>query len=89
MVHITTPPQSHFDIAKTCLERGCHVYVEKPFTVDAAEAEELIGLAQEKGLKITAGHDDQFRPATRRMRSLVTKRLSRRRPRPHGELLRL
>jgi predicted dehydrogenase len=71
VIHITTPPQSHFEIARTCLERGCHVYVEKPFTVDSAEAEALIGLARRKGLKITAGHDDQFRPATRRMRSLV------------------
>jgi predicted dehydrogenase len=71
VVHITTPPQSHFDIAKTCLESGCHVYVEKPFTSDAFEAEELIGLAQGKSLKITVGHDDQFRHATRRMRSLI------------------
>src|SRR5437763_15650409 len=30
VVHITTPPESHFDIARTCLARGCHVYVEKP-----------------------------------------------------------
>ena len=71
VVHITTPPLSHYDIAKTCLEWGCHVYVEKPFTVDASEAERLIVLAERKGLKITAGHDDQFRPATRRMRALV------------------
>ena len=71
VVHITTPPQSHYEIARTCLEWGCHVYVEKPFTVDAAEAESLIELAEQKGLKITAGHDDQFRPATRRMRSLI------------------
>jgi predicted dehydrogenase len=71
VVHITTPPQSHYDIARTCLEWGCHVYVEKPFTVDASEAERLISLAERKGLKITAGHDDQFRPGTRRMRSLI------------------
>jgi predicted dehydrogenase len=71
VVHITTPPQSHYEIAKTCLEAGCHVYVEKPFTVDASEAQALIGLAETMGLKITAGHDDQFRPATRRMRSLI------------------
>ncbi len=71
LVHITTPPDSHYDIARTCLEWGCHVYVEKPFTVHAYEAEALIGLAERKGLKITAGHDDQFRPATRRMRKLV------------------
>lgn len=71
VVHITTPPQSHYDIANTCLEWGCHVYVEKPFTVDVSEAERLITLAERKGLKITVGHDDQFRPAARRMRALV------------------
>jgi predicted dehydrogenase len=71
VVHITTPPHSHFDLAKTCLERGCHVYVEKPFTVWADEARQLISLANEKGLKITAGHDDQFSHVSRRMRSLV------------------
>jgi predicted dehydrogenase len=71
VVHITTTPQSHFDIAKRCLEWGCHVYVEKPFTLCAEEAERLLALANESGLKVTAGHDDQFRPAARRMRTLV------------------
>src|SRR5205085_6808094 len=37
VVHITTPPQSHFELARLCLERGSHVYVEKPFTVHARE----------------------------------------------------
>ncbi len=73
VVHITTPPQSHFDIAKRCLEAGCHVYVEKPFSLVTAEAEEMIALAEKKGLKITAGHDDQFRHSARRMRALVEK----------------
>ena len=71
VVHVTTPPQSHFDIAKLCLEAGCHVYVEKPFTLYEAEARELIALANEKDLKITAGHDDQFSHVARRMRTLV------------------
>ena len=71
VVHVTTPPESHFDIAKLCLEGGCHVYVEKPFTVDEGEAQRLIALANEKKLKITAGHDDQFRHAARRMRTLI------------------
>src|SRR5437870_10242459 len=53
VVHITTPPQTHFDIARRCLEHGCHVYVEKPFTIDAREAEALIGLAQETGRRLT------------------------------------
>jgi predicted dehydrogenase len=71
VVHIATPPQSHFDIAKLCLEWGCHVYVEKPFTRDEPEARELLRLADSRGLKITAGHDDQFSHAARRMRALV------------------
>src|SRR3979409_573287 len=36
--HITRPPESHFDLARLFLERGCHVYVEKPFTLHADEA---------------------------------------------------
>lgn len=71
VVHITTPPQSHFPIAKQCLERGCHVYVEKPFTLNAHEAVDLISLAEAKGLKLTAGHDDQFSHVARRLRALV------------------
>lgn len=71
VVHITTPPQSHFDIASACLNAGAHVYVEKPFTLYADQAERLIALAMEKNLKITAGHDDQFTHVARRMRRLV------------------
>jgi predicted dehydrogenase len=71
VVHVTTPPESHFDIAKLCLQLGCHVYVEKPFTINEEEARRLIALADEKGLKVTVGHDDQFRHAARRMRTLV------------------
>lgn len=71
VVHITTPPQSHYALAKFCLESGSHVYVEKPFTLYAREAHSLIALANEKGLKLTAGHDDQFSHAARRMRDLV------------------
>jgi predicted dehydrogenase len=71
VVHITTPPESHADIATQCLEYGCHVYVEKPFTLYESEAQRLIGLAKERGLKITVGHDYQFMGVARRMRDLV------------------
>jgi predicted dehydrogenase len=71
VVHITTPPQGHFDLARTCLEYGCHIYVEKPFTVWADEAEKLIAIANERQLKLTVGHDDQFSHVSRRMRSIV------------------
>jgi len=71
VVHITTPPASHFDIAKFCLEHNCHVYVEKPFTLNADQAQYLVDLAAAKGLKLTVGHNDQFSHVARRMRGLV------------------
>ncbi|MGA2243438.1 MAG: Gfo/Idh/MocA family oxidoreductase [Verrucomicrobiota bacterium] len=71
VVHITTPPQGHFSLAKQCLEAGSHVYLEKPFTVTAPEAKALIRLAGERGLKITAGHNLQFTPEMLEMRRLV------------------
>jgi predicted dehydrogenase len=71
VVHVTTPPESHFSLGKECLERGCHVYIEKPFTLNTRDAEELIRLAQQTGLKLTVGHDGQFRHAARRMRQAV------------------
>lgn len=71
VVHITTPPAGHFELARLCLESGCNVYVEKPFTLYEHEARKLIDLADKKNLKITVGHDDQFGHAARRMRALI------------------
>ena len=71
VVHITTPPQSHFKLGKLCLDAGCHVYVEKPFTVNTAEAEQLIQVAEERKLKLTVGTDGQFSHVARRMRALI------------------
>ena len=71
VVHITTPPQSHFPLAKLCIEAGSNVFVEKPFTVTAREGEELVRLAEEKHVKLTAGHNNQFSPVALRMRVLI------------------
>lgn len=71
VIHITTSPQAHCHLGRICLEAGCHVYIEKPFTVNTSEAEELIGIATARNLKLTAGHDDQFSHAARRMRALI------------------
>ncbi len=71
VVHITSPPQSHFSIAKQCLEGGSHVYLEKPFTVTSEEADSLIQFAETSDLKITAGHNYQFTLEMLEMRRLV------------------
>ena len=71
VIHITTPAASHFDVARFCLEQGCHVYVEKPFTLYWEQAQRLVDLAEEKGVKLTVGHNDQFSHVARRMREVV------------------
>lgn len=71
VVHITTPPQSHLAIALQCLDRGCHLFVEKPFTVTTPEARLLLDAAQRAGKKVTVGHDAQFSDVNRRLRNLV------------------
>lgn len=73
VVHITTPPQSHYALGKLCLQAGCHIYLEKPFTVNAAEAEELISLAEHKNLRLTVGHNAQFTHAAISARRLIEK----------------
>lgn len=71
VVHITTPPQGHYALARQCLEAGANVYVEKPFTVTAEEAESLIALAEDRGLRLTAGHNLQFTLEMLALRRLI------------------
>ncbi|SRR6266446_174924 len=71
IVHIATPPQSHFSVAKQCLEFGSHVYLEKPFAITAAETEALIRFAESRALKATVGHNYQFTLEMQEMRRLV------------------
>ncbi len=71
VVHITTPPQSHLPIALQCLEQGCHLYVEKPFTTDTREARLLLDAARQADRKVTVGHDAQFSKVQCELRRLV------------------
>jgi predicted dehydrogenase/nucleoside-diphosphate-sugar epimerase len=60
VVHIVTPPSSHAALAREAILAGCHVYVEKPFTPTRAEAQAVLDLAAERGLKVCAGHQYLF-----------------------------
>ena len=71
-VAIVTPVWTHYELAKTALNNGKHVFVEKPFTSCSAEAEELITLADRKKLVIMVGHTFLFTGAVRKIRELVT-----------------
>jgi predicted dehydrogenase len=71
VVHITTPPQSHFGLARQCLDARTHVYLEKPFALTAKEVNSLIQMANRCDLRITAGHNYQFTLEMLEMRRLV------------------
>jgi predicted dehydrogenase len=62
---LVTPTVTHFDLARTLLNRGKHVLVEKPMTCTALEAAQLIQLAQEKRCILQVGHVERFNPVFR------------------------
>jgi predicted dehydrogenase len=70
-VAIVTPVFTHFELAKSALENGKHIFVEKPFTSTAREAEELIELAEKKKLKIMIDHTFLFTGAVRKIKELI------------------
>jgi len=70
-VAIVTPITHHYSLAKAALENGKHVFVEKPFTANTREAEELIELAEQKNLRIMVDHTFLFSGAVRKIRELM------------------
>jgi predicted dehydrogenase len=70
-VAIATPLALHHPIAKAALEAGKHVLVEKPLAATSALAEELIGLAQHRGLTLMVDHTFVFTGAVRKIREYV------------------
>lgn len=70
-VAIVSPVWTHYELAKKALSNGKHVFVEKPFTTNSAQAEELIELAQKRNLRIMVDHTFLFTGAVRKMRELI------------------
>lgn len=70
-VAIVTPVSYHYELAKRALENGKHVFVEKPFTATAAQAEELVELAERKNLQIMVDHTFLFTGAVRKIKQLL------------------
>jgi predicted dehydrogenase len=62
-VDIVTPTLSHYDCAKAAVEKGRHIFVEKPLTNTVEEAAELVELVRQRGVKAQVGHVERFNPA--------------------------
>ncbi|HDP96027.1 MAG TPA: Gfo/Idh/MocA family oxidoreductase [Candidatus Aminicenantes bacterium] len=70
-VMVSTPTESHFEIARYFISHGRHVLVEKPMTRTLAEADELVRLASETGVVVGVGHLERFNPAVQWVRPFV------------------
>ncbi len=71
VVHVVSPPGTHADLAKICLEAGAHVYVEKPFALTTADAESILNLATAKGLRACAAHQVLFQDSAKAYRQFM------------------
>lgn len=69
VIYVATTHNFHFENAKLALEKGKHVLIEKPFTVNAAQAEALIEIAKSKGLFLMEAMWTRFLPAVQKLRS--------------------
>jgi len=72
-VHICSPNYLHYEMAKAALEAGKHVICEKPLAISAAEAEELVELAEQKGLVNVVNFNIRYYPLMRQLRLMVDK----------------
>ena len=62
-VDVVTTTSSHFDVAMMALERGLHVFIEKPISETIEQARLIVQKAKAKGLKVQVGHIERFNPA--------------------------
>lgn len=70
-VAIVTPVWTHYELAKQALSNGKHIFIEKPFTSNSRQAEELVELAERNGLTIMVDHTFLFTGAVKKIRQLV------------------
>lgn len=70
-VAVVTPVSMHYEVAKSALTNGKHVFVEKPFTASADQAKELIELAEKSGLVIMVDHTFLFTGAVRKIKEII------------------
>ena len=72
IVHVTTPPASHFRLAQDCLNAGVHVFLEKPATVHFEDFRKLQALAETRGRMLIEDYNYLYNDPVRRLRAAVS-----------------
>lgn len=73
VVSVAVPTSGHYAVAKSCLQAGKHLLVEKPIAVMPGEAQELVELAKQRGCCLQVGHSERFNPVMTLMRPHINK----------------
>jgi predicted dehydrogenase len=73
VVSIAVPTSGHYAVAKSCLQAGKHILIEKPIAVTPGEAQELVELAKQRGCCLQVGHSERFNPIMTMMRPHIKK----------------
>jgi len=68
---VSTPPKTHYKVAKDCLMHGLHVLVEKPLTQNSGDAEELIQIADNYHLTLMVGHTFEYNSGVQAMKKFI------------------
>jgi UDP-N-acetylglucosamine 3-dehydrogenase len=77
---VCTPTRTHSTVAKKVIEKGVHIFVEKPLAFSSLECEEMSQLAKRKNVILTAGYIERFNPAVSETKRLISEK-------KYGELL--
>lgn len=71
LIYVASPHSHHYEHAKLCLEHGKHVLLEKAFTVNVSQAEELIALSERKGLLLAEAFWPRYMPTRKMLDDLI------------------
>lgn len=74
-VVISTPPSTHYPLAKQALEEGKHVFVEKPLATSSKEVKQLLQLSQQKKRKLMVGHTFLYNDVVQEIHNLLQKKI--------------
>jgi|TARA_B100000427_G_scaffold63174_2_gene49896 predicted dehydrogenase len=69
-IHIVTPTNTHYEIAKECLNKKKDVFIEKPITKNTKEACDIIEIAEKNNCIIQVGHIERFNPTVNRLKTV-------------------
>ncbi|MBM4430759.1 MAG: Gfo/Idh/MocA family oxidoreductase [Chloroflexi bacterium] len=63
LVSVAVPTRLHREVALAVMQRGAHVFLEKPISTSVAEGQDIVDCARQEGVKLAVGHIERFNPA--------------------------